>query len=122
CGADTWRRRRRRDRDDTASSLLETNESWCDDAVADACYPGAHRWKRAELQQGASSGFDRSRQHRLPVEIPVDTCSAGPTLGDRPHDEALAAAHVTAREHPRHAGHERAITRDVAAFVEIDAE
>ena len=41
----------------------------------------------------------------------VSTAGARTALGDRPHDEALAAAHVAAREHTRLVGHERGVAR-----------
>ena len=52
----------------------------------------------------------------------VDAGGARAALGDRPHDQALAAAHVAAREDARLAGHEALVARDVAARVELDAE
>ena len=41
-----------------------------------------------------------------------------PALGDGPHDQALAPAHVAGHEHAGHVGHEVVVAGDVAALVE----
>ena len=49
--------------------------------------------------EGSGRRRDRGRQGRRAHQVLVDGGRAGPTLGDRPHDQALAAAHVAAHEH-----------------------
>src|SRR5258707_10897041 len=38
-------------------------------------------------------------------QVEVDAARGGTALGDRPHDQRLAALHVAAGEDTRHAGH-----------------
>src|SRR3546814_20341696 len=49
-----------------------------------------------------------------------DVCSSD--LGDGPHDEALAAAHVTGHEHAGNARLEVGVAGDVGASVELHAK
>ncbi len=62
--------------------------------------------------------FDRCRQPLLTGQPAVDGGGAGATLGDRPHDQRLAATRVARDEDTGDVGRERGIAGDVAPVVE----
>ena len=61
-------------------------------------------------------------QQRLAHQVLVDRGGAGAALGDGPHDQALAAAHVAADEHAVDVWSPSLVAGDVAPVVELDAE
>ncbi len=83
---------------------------------------GRTGWAAAGLEQLPGRRRDRRGEEGLPHQPGVDPGCARTALGDRPHDEALAAAHVAAGEDARLVGHEHGIALDVAARIEVDAE
>src|SRR5215471_1361450 len=56
--------------------------------------------------EGAGRGRDGRGQQRVAHEVLVDASGTRSALGDGPHDEALTATHVAAREDARHRRHE----------------
>src|SRR6478609_392206 len=73
----------------------------------------------ADLGGGWRDGY---REQGVAGQEAVDMVRAAAAFGDRPHDEALAAAHVAGREHLRHARGERGVALHVRALVELDTE
>src|SRR5690242_14658156 len=74
------------------------------------------------LADGGGVGGERRRERALAHEVTVDRGRARTAFRDRPHDEALAAAHVAAHEHVVNVRAPAPVARDVAALVQFDAE
>src|SRR3546814_4443714 len=77
---------------------------------------------RLRSDQGAVGGGDDRGEGGVADEVAVDSGSRAAALGDGPHDEALAAAHVTGHEHAGNARLEVSVAGDVGASVELHAE
>src|SRR3546814_5374817 len=77
---------------------------------------------RLGSDQGAVGGGDDRGEGGVADEVAVDSGSSAAALGDGPHDEALAAAHVTGPEHAGNARLEVGVAGDVGARVELQAE
>src|SRR5579864_1716642 len=77
---------------------------------------------RPESHQRASRWRDWSRQQAVARQPAIDTGCTRATLGDCPHDQALAASHVAARENPWLAGHKNGVARHVATRIQLHAE
>src|SRR3546814_6384170 len=77
---------------------------------------------RLRSDQGAVGGGDDRGEGGVADEVAVDSGSRAAALGDGPHDEALAAAHVTGHEHAGNARLEVSVAGDVGASVELRSE
>src|SRR5262245_44236921 len=94
-------------------------------AVAPRAAAGAARTTMTARSAAARTGPDllgTRRQVRVARQEGIDAARRLAAFPDRPHHQRLAAAHVSAGEHPRHA---RLVVRadaDVAALVEAHAE
>src|SRR3546814_16746146 len=77
---------------------------------------------RLGSDQGAVGGGDDRGEGGVADEVAVDSGSSAAALGDGPHDEALAAAHVTGHEHAGNARLEVGVAGDVGASVALHAE
>src|SRR5260221_367715 len=79
-------------------------------------------WRRTSADRTPSDGGERRREVGAAREVAVDGGRARAALGDGPHDERLAPAHVATHEHAIDVGRPLRVPGDGAPRRVLDAE